>query len=359
MSFILEERSPVCDLMASVDKDDDAYYFYLMESPELRPKIIRILWLCNRRPASAGLDAEGMRQGKAPMMPLSHVHVKHAPEGMELDASELKIFWYPSGDCAALVYKGDLLAAIPPYAGLYDFPGFSRYVKGQHRYGWEMPGEMQGILERLNEGIFQWKAIADEGVFHDWEAEYMAAALVFSGNAPERYLQLDKGELPHRRLWMTRKNGVCYNFTIGMAQVELPRVQLVMQGDYRKHGRIELGFACEEKQAGLAEYMVRVMDDISQMPWQERDLLAHGHTISFDKIRGFAGFLLVDPKQMPGMEAPKLPEYQGCPVNLLWLVPITEKELGFRNTKGPEALLRKVFLPERLHIYDGMPKILT
>lgn len=359
MSFILEESSPVCDLLAAVDKSEDAYYFYLMESPDLSPKVVRILWLCNRKPAPAELDFGDRETPKAPMLPAAYVNAEHAPGGMELEASELKIFWYPSGDCAALIYKGSLLATIPPYAGLYEFPGFSRYIKGQHRYGWELPHDQKDILERLNEGVFQWKAIADEDVFHEWEAQYMAAALAFSGNAPEHYLHLNKDGLPHRRLWMTRKNGVCYNFTIGMGQVEMPRVQLLFKGDYWKLGRIELGFACVEAHAKLAEYMVAVMDTISQMPWQERDLLAHGHTIGFDKIRGFAGFLLVDPAMMPGMEAPKLPEYQNCPVHLLWIVPITEQELNFRNTKGPEALLRKVFLPEKLHIYDGTPKILT
>lgn len=158
---------------------------------------------------------------------------------------------------------------------------------------------------------------------------------------------------------MAQKNGVCYNLTFGMGQVELPGAQLTYRNDYHKYGRIELGFACEAKHAGLADYMVPLMDNISQMPWQERDLLAHGHTISFDRIRGFAGFLLVDPAMMQGMESPHFPEFQGNRVNLLWIVPITEKELTFRNTKGPEALLRKVFLPERLHIYDGTPKILT
>ena len=149
--FVCISRSPVTGLEACVGKDDNAYYLYLMEAPELGGgKVVRILWLCNRKPAPEVLSTEGDGSFLLP-----REHVGHDLNGIDLDESSLRIRWYATGDSAAVYDREGVLGAIPPYAGVHDFPGFTRYMKGFHRYGWQMrPEDAERSSVRKNSAKF-------------------------------------------------------------------------------------------------------------------------------------------------------------------------------------------------------------
>ena len=351
--FVCLSKSPLTGQEATVGKDDNAYYLYLMEPPERKAQVLRILWLCNRRPAPDTMTADG---GGSILLPKEHVG--HDPNGIDLDDASLHINWYKTGDSPIVFDREGILGAIPPYAGLHDFPGFSRYMKGLHRYGWEMrPEDAQEIRRCMDEANDQWRLTLTE---QGWNAVNEAFRLSYSRFAgePQHYLDLDRGSFPRRRLWMGKQRDICYDLTVGMSQAELPGAQLLYRNEYEQYARMELGLACQEQQAGLAEYMVPILDHLMQMPWQERDYLGHGHTIDFTNIRGFASLLLVDPSQVPGLACPSMPNFLGTSPRLHWVIPITAKETEFVREKGIEKLLRHSWLPELMHVYDGAPKFL-
>ena len=351
-AFICESESPVCDgLEAVVIRDDNAYYFSLIEN--FGGRVIHMLWLCNRIEAPDDWDTD--RPGS---LLLPRRYITHDPAGMELDETALRIVWYASGDCAALFYRDSILAAIPPFAVMGEFTGYSKYVREQNRYGAPLTAEdEQTILTWLNFANKQWRAIASPEVWEQIDTAYREIYGQFAGE-PTHYFHMQEDRLSHRRLWMGKRNGICYNLTVGMAQLELPYVWHLYGKEFAQHARMELGFACREEYEQTAMQMVPIMDMILQMPWRERDYLGHGHTIDLhpDAIPGYAGLLLLDASQIKGMPCPPLPVIMNSPVRLHWLVPVRAQEMESIRSGGEKGLkqfLRKVWFPEAVHIFNG------
>ena len=353
--WVCESESPVCaGLTAAVGKDENAYYLYLMAPPEQGANVLRILWLCNRRPAPETMTAEGTG---SILMPRENV--KHDPAGIELDDGSLKIGWYATGDSPIVCDSQGVLGAIPPFAGLHDFPGFSRYVNGMHRYGWQMrPEDEESVKYYLKSANDQWRLTLNEDGWNVVDNAFKQVYQVFAGQ-PEHYLCLDQNTFPHKRLWMGKKNDICYDFSVGMSQAELPGAQLLFGREYQQYSRMELGFACLEQYKKLAEFMPPVFDMLMRMPWEERDFLGHGHTIDFDRIGGFASLLLVDPSQVPGLASPVMPSFLGTAPRFHWIIPITEAETAFVRENSIEMLLKRSWMAELMHVFDGSPKFLV
>lgn len=365
--FICECHSPVCDMTALVGRDENAYYFYLMESPEVRMQLVRAIWLCNRRPAPDAPETDGTGS-----MCLPKDYITHDPAGMELDPDSLRILWYASGDCAAVFDKNGLLAAIPPYSGepvslpaspdgfpvFSDpevFTGYSRYIRRPCRYGFPMSEEDARTVEGwIRYAGKQWAGIGDEENWKNFQDACAEAYAPYFGMA-EHLLQLQENRRPYKRLWMSRKNGICYNLTIGMSLVEVPGVWRQFGKHFGEHARMELGFACKESCGQAAGQMVPVMDRLVMLPWEEMDYLGHGHTIDYDGLPGYAGLLLLDAAEIRQMPNPPLPTLLGNTVRLHWLVPVKAREMQQirEGEKGLARFLRSVWFPEAVHIFNG------
>ena len=349
--FICVSESPVCEgLEAVVIKDENAYYFSLMDN--YGGQALTMLWLCNRIPAPE--DWQTDRPGS---FVLPRNFVLHAPAGMELDEASLEIIWFASGDCAAVYDRNGLLGVIPPYAEFGKMTGYSRYLRESCRYGCPLTEEAAESTESwLHFAKKQWDAIGSETFFQEFDSTYRMIYEQFAGQ-PTHYLHLQQDALPHRRLYMSRRQGICYNLSVGMAQLELPYVWHVFGKECQQYARMEIGFACAEKYAQAAERIVPLMDMIVQMPWEERDYLGHGHTIDIDPaiLPGYTGLLLLDAAQIKGMPCPGLPKIMNCPNRLHWLVPIKDREMQLIRSgeKGLPQFLRSVIFPESLHIFQG------
>ena len=350
--FICESESPVCSgLTAAVIRDENAYYFGLMD--DYGGGVTFMLWLCNRREAP-----EDWEPDRAGSFVLPRRFVGHDPAGMELDEDSLRIVWYAAGDCAAVFDKDGLLGAIPPYAVMGECTGYSRYLRERCRYGWPLTEhDAESVLSWLRFADKQWNAIRSEETWDRIDSAYREIYAQFAGQ-PEHYLHLQNNAQPYRRLWMSRKAGICYNLTVGMAQLELPYVWHVYGKDWMPHARMELGFACKEECADAAGRMVPVMDTVIRLPWDERDYLGHGHTIDIDPaaLPGYTGLLVLDAAQIKGMPCPPLPQILGSPTRLHWLVPLKAQEMQqirSDNEKGLKKFLRSVWFPEAVHIFNG------
>ena len=235
--------------------------------------------------------------------------------------------------------------------------GYSRYIAEPCRYGYPLAQDTGEAVESwLHVAQRQWSAVRSEEDWQQIDSAYREIYTQFAG-APEHCLHLQQDALPHRRLYMSRKQGICYNLSIGMAQLELPYVWHVYGKECMQHARMEIGFACAEKYAAAAERMVPVMDMIVQMPWDERDYLGHGHTIDINPeiLPGYTGLLLLDASQIKGMPCPELPHILRCPNHLHWLVPVKDRELRLLRSgeDGLPKFLRSVIFPEAVHIFNG------
>lgn len=94
-------------------------------------------------------------------------------------------------------------------------------------------------------------------------------------------------------------------------------------------------------------------------PWRENTFLAHGHTIPFRQIAGFAAVLLVNPKLVPELECPEYEPFRGDAVNLLWVVPITDEVYQFAQEHDIDETLRTCGDIAKIHIFDGSNKFMV
>lgn len=68
----------------------------------------------------------------------------------------------------------------------------------------------------------------------------------------------------------------------------------------------------------------------------------------------------MDARQLPEIASPTYPDFQGDAVNLLWVVPLKEKEYDWlcKLPGGSQAALEQLKIPlEKLVIFDGEGKL--
>ncbi len=353
--ILLEEWSPVCNIQAFVERTDTSCYFYLWVKPGMEDAVVKSCWICNVSAAPGELDVESMRQGIAPAMPVQYV--LHDAGGMELDADKLKIVWFEEGNAAALLSEEELLCVIPCWSGYQGFHGYSRYADGMAPCAWGLADALGTIGPR----------VARSQAFWDWfeyEPEYwkitqkthMDALENFFGPC-QNYYAIDNEEFPPKALVRGGRDGVVYGITAGVSLIPMPGIELYDSQDYRTDRRMELGFAVVEQHEGLCNQMFSYLAAASAYPWQEETFFAHGHTVPYNRIEGFAAVLFVNPRMVPGLE---MPDYKPCmedPVNLLWVVPITEEEYRFAMEHDIGETLGHVRgALAKVHIFDGKPK---
>ncbi len=356
--FIFESSSPICHIDACIAAEKDAYYLMLFSSIEYGAKVLNMLWICNRHETPAELDISPLDRGEGPLLGKENVSDMQPKFGMEFNPDKFSAVWYDTGDAVAIYYGKKLICAIPPIVGLYDFPGFSIFAKGQTRYAWEMPTEPEFESRVQNQKNF-WEIIQREETWKKLEQDYIAITDEFFGAPHTAVKSLASEKFPNRSLVQGTKNkSILYNITVGVSQYAMPAVAKAFGNDCADQSRIELAFACYDKFSPLVDLMALVMKDIADIPWNERSFLWHGHTIDFPNIAGFSALLLVDASTIFGMEAPRWRKFGGGKVNTLWLVPISEAELEFLRMKGIDELMERCMIQRYLHVFDNVPKFL-
>lgn len=359
---ILKSRSLVCDVEAFVEKSDTCYYFYLWFKPLSPQAKMRTCWICNRKNAPKTIDLDGMGNGRAPMMPAEFV--AHAPGGMELDEKSLSIVWFEEGTGAALLSGEEILCVIPEWSGYKDFHGYAKYAKGTGPFAWEMVQALPHLRDRVEAAQKLWNFFKGEGRERVWVMAQREEILKFIGTHENDFditFRQNQGPsdptFPMKVVVSGSRDGVIYGVTAGVSTAAMPMVDFHVDGDPRDVKRMELGFATVERHRPLCRPMYGTLCSFANFPWDQLTFLAHGHTIPFRSIGGFAAMLFVNPRFVQGVESPSCTRFlDGSAVNVLWTVPITQEEYDFAVQNSSEELIKKAADISRVHIFDGKPK---
>lgn len=342
---------------ACISAEKDAYYLYLFSSIEYGAKVLNRLWICNRHETPDEMDVSPLDRGEGVLLGKENVSDMQPQYGMEFNPDKLSAVWYDTGDAVAIYYGKKLICAIPPIVGLYDFPGFSIFAKGQTLYAWGMPEDPE-FVKRIENCRTLWDILGREDTWKKLEQDYLAEADNFFGSPHTDIKPLASEKFPHRSLAQGKRNNMLFNITLGVSQYAMPAVAKEFGNNCADQSRIELAFATIDKHFQLLDLMAAVMKDIADIPWEERSFLWHGHTIDFPNIRSFAALLLINPIFIDGMEEPHWRSFSGGRVNTLWLIPINASELQFLRDKGIDALVKRCPAPKLMHIFSGMPKFM-
>ncbi len=336
---LVEDVGPNANVVAVVEEDGRCVYFYLHGAEETGFGV-RSCWVRNLRPAPEAIELEAMREGRAPMLPRSAC--AH-PDGAELPvADELEVAWLPSGDGAALLEGGDVLAVIPPDARV---AGWARDCTEETPLAAPLgaPGD-NPIFERLADAVRFWDAWSETS-WGEVQARLLGAYERALG--PHRtYYKIDGDRWPPRFLARFEPEGAVVLATGGMSVRPQPKVTEVHE-DPRSVRRVELAFGLEPSLLGAdPKLLLSWMSGQSALPWDRYTWLGRGHTITCRVIPQpadgprFTHVLLAD--DPPGAPELSLPPFMGDPVRLLWLLPITAREHALAEAEGAETLLDRL-----------------
>lgn len=347
---LIQSNSPLCPVHAFAEQTENAVYFYLFYPLRNQGENLKRCWVCNCREAPDQLDAGD----KLSMMPKGTFN--HAPEGITVHPDG--IIWFEDGDSAALMEKGEILAIIPPNYGLFDFPGFAKYAVGQNRYAWELDEKTKAAMDqRLRGADYFWKLTRQERFWQNAQDFYVQTAEQFFGKHTG-YYAIDDNKFPMRAVIEGKKNGVTYGITGFLSAFPQPSIERYVRGA-QNHRRIEFGFAAVDALSDSVKMEAyNCFMALAKYIYRDGTFFVHGHTNTWDGIAGFHAFLFLNPRAVRGLESPAYKDYAGEPINLLWAVPITEKEYRYTVEKGCNALLERCSDLSRVHIFDGKPKFM-
>ncbi|MFL1675005.1 suppressor of fused domain protein [Paenibacillus dendritiformis] len=356
-NIILEEFSPVCPIQAFVEEYEDCVYFYLWNYPGEEYASVRACWVRNYGPAPEALDVEAMGHGRAPMLPrdcCAH------PDGAErLDPEQLAVVWFEEGDAAALLYRDEIVSVIPGWAGSsadeHSYPGYARDCIGESNLCFPLGTPDSNALFRRIELAKQFWQSWDEHTWTGLQQQYLEA--IESGLGPvTNYYAIDGGNWPPRAMVTVEKGDVTYVVTLGTSILPQPKVEQYTETPELLR-RFEFAFACDSR--WLAEQgkpMLQYISGQANLPWTYLTFVANGHTIPCGEIglshERFTAVALAQPPHAPAIA---LPQIGGDPVNLLWMIPITEEERHYAEEEGTERLFERASAPEEW-IFNGEAK---
>lgn len=349
---LLESESPVCPVQAIVEQTEHTVYFYLFYPMKPQGENIKICWVCNRKPAPARLDPNAMRGGRGPMMPAEYV--VHSQNGITPQADALEIVWFEEGESAALLEHGEPLAVIPAWGGMKNFHGYAKYAVGTGPFAWEMTGALETLSARIAQSRRFWAYTRSADFWPQTKQFHLQVLEAFYGKHTQ-YYAIDEFKFPPRAVIEGQKNGVVYGITAGISAFRQPQIELYVQ-DAAQHRRIEFGFAADAAHSAVKMQAYNCFMAIGKMLHGDMTFFAHGHTNTWKGIPDFAAFLFLNARAIRGLEAPDYPHYMGDPLNLLWAVPVTQREYDYTVQNGVDALLAHARDLSRIHIFDGTPK---
>jgi hypothetical protein len=157
-----------------------------------------------------------------------------------------------------------------------------------------------------------------------------------------KYYAIDGGNWPSCALLRFTRPEATYLITIGNCSRPQPNVEMSMD-DPAPARRMELAAMLPKQwDENAINSFGSYLSGQSKLPWNRYTWLGNGHTIPCDSWKNpkYTAALLCT--RNPGELAIDLGSQFGDPVNLLWFLPITEREREFAVANSSAALLRKL-----------------
>ena len=341
--ILIEEISPNGNVQALVEQTEYCCHFYL-HGQESSAFGVKSCWVRNFRAAPEHLDVASMRSGKPPMLPRSHC--RHPDGAPPFEKSELGIIWAEEGDAAALAQHGDLLAVIPSWSGTNGFHGYARDCIGDSPLCWELGTSATNVLfARYERALRFWQLWSENNNLWPRLRDELCGSLEGRFGRHSNYYAIDGGNWPPKAILQIPSSGNVVLATIGVCIRPQPKIEMHYK-DPAPHRRIELGIGLD---ASLSDDAIKKLASYisaqSNLPWSNFTFLGKGHTIPSDVSSELSGgrfpFILLVTSSLGAPSVP-LPQFQGDPVRLFWMIPISESERRFAEDHGSAELINRL-----------------
>ncbi len=368
---IFEKTSPWGNITAYVEDDGEAVYFYLYGPEEIIPMgetpddwfPVRGCWVCNRVPVSepGGVTAAlvDIAAGRAPVMPASYC--RHAQNPMTLEPELLDVVWAEEGDSATLLYDGEVMAVIPPWAtpAFCNVSGYARECSAAGFIGLRPLEEVRDLIDmRVQEALEFWSYWASPRAWQDFLTARLHILEEHFG-PHTHYFALDENKFPPRALVVFDYNDAIICVTIGMSIMKQPRVELFVDNPYQFR-RFEWGMAFTKEfvETFTLQKIAASIGLMASVPWDRLCWIGSGHTVDCNLFMGDDPNTVFDSVFMIerglGIPSMSLPDYRGDPVNLLWALPISNLEREYLRQNSSDVLTAK--LQESGHSWIYRPR---
>ena len=335
---LLFETSPYGSIDAIVEHDGQSVYFYLNGNRPDQKNLFgtRACWVRNIAEAPLVINKSHMKDGIPPMLPKPHCVFRDPqpiPEG-------LSVIWFEEGNGAALIETcpetniETTLSVIPPWSGLEGFHGYANACATESPLAWPMP-DNPSLDRRIKHADEFWKQFeSGTDPFSTLQPSLLEVYdNKFGSNLPNddqrTYYAIDGQQFPPRGMVQYRDAKGATLVTVGMSLCPQPAVE-IFTNDPSNWRRIELAIRVDGE---LSESdLERIGGSVSQLasfPWRNFTWLGPGHTCGFgNAIEGHPFVLLVHDHRLAKTEEDEvpIPDFRSDPVNLLWMIPITESE---------------------------------
>lgn len=345
---LLESASPNGNAAAFVEQDDRVVYMYLQTEGDTT-RTLRTCWVRNLTAAPLQLDAGAMREGIPPLMPAEHC--RHPQGCLPLAPDHLKVVWSEEGDAVALYEEDSLLAVIPAWSGQNGFDGYAQDCLGEGPGAWELgTAETNVSFERYKRAADYWAAWNDPLFWPDYQERLLSHFENCFGKHG-RYFAIDGGQWPPKALTAFVQGPAVVLTTIGVGMRSQPRVELHV-ADPENSRRFELavwigGNPAEDAWQRVASYV----SGQSSLPWSKNTWLGSGHTLPagvFAELsRGRFPFALLS-REHPAVPPAELPAFRSDPVNLLWMILISDRDRAFAMDRGSSELMKALLAADSL-----------
>ncbi len=336
---VLTDTNPYGSRTLVVEGDEASSVAYLCDPHGV---VHGAVWLANHIPAPAAVDPRRLTSGLPPVMP--RAGTRHPGGRPPLDPARLEVLWFEEGDGVALFEDGAPLAVIPGWADMeHGLPGYARDAIGETPFAWSLEEAMEGLGPRIARARAYWAWRRTEGA---WESylRYVLAHLDATVGPAGRYWDVSDGGLP--AVGVTERPAVpgrdyAVLSTVGMSCQRMPQVEQYLDRP-DAYARVELAFATR----GDPRDAARLFLWLARYPWRSVTWLGHGHTArwyhdqaGFPVPGGYSGVLMLT--GLGHLPDPSGLAFGGDSVRWLWLVPVTDAELGAAG-HDPDGLAWRV-----------------
>jgi hypothetical protein len=317
-SVVLFETSPDGSLDAILQQDGRTLYLYLNDP---RGDFgTRACWVGNLAPAPLELSTADLRSGVPPLLPrffANHPAGRPAPR-----QDDFRVVWFEEGNGIALFERDELLAVIPPWSGQDGFHGYARDCLHENEVCWPLPSK-PALLERIRRAEGNWRAWKTGNPLAELQADLLPKYRNRLGTE-DRAFRVDQDHWPPLLIFQFGLDVQARLVTAGMSLRPQPNVELAEAAPAALR-RIELAVACGAHTAfqtpGPA---LELLAGQARYPWRRWNWLGHGHLSRLTHPdQTTSNVLFVADSNSGGA----LTRFRGDPVNLLWLVPLSEEDL--------------------------------
>lgn len=352
--IIYQETNPYGSFGAFLEDDGRTIYLYLqsIHNPE---KGMKALWIQNRIPAPISRSKDDSKDGLAPFLCKDEILESSPIEPPNKD--DLHFIWTEEGDGVALFHKEKLLAFLPPWAGLQNISGYTKYAKIDTITANPLGDPDHGaIAERIESSRKFWEYRATPNSWKEIQAlrlGYLESCL----GVHQKYWSADGGKFPHLAILKLNVPGsdqvVLYS-TLGMSAQNMPSVELYHK-EYEKYSKIELIFAFKKNEGidSTEAWVPSCIGDLIKYPWNMGKWFGEGHTITMPRRDPEALHLnfthlflstklpngFIDGKPLENPIPSKLFTENGQNINFLFALPITDEDVHFIRSQGAKAFI--------------------